>query len=108
MSSSQSTVDFIVEQIQKAGDIRYRKMFGDYALYCNDKVIGLICDDQLFIKKTALINNYLDDSHIAPPFPGAKNFYRVPEDNWDDAEWLTELARETAALLPIIKLKKKH
>jgi len=44
--------EFIVEQIENAGVITYRKMFGEYALYCNGKVIALICDNQLFVKPT--------------------------------------------------------
>lgn len=106
MSSLQSTVDFLTEQIQNSGEIRSRKMFGEYAIYCNEKVVAFVCDDQLFIKPTAISNKFLDDSHLAPPYPSAKNYYRVPEDKWDDSEWLTEFVRETARILPLPKPKK--
>jgi DNA transformation protein and related proteins len=39
MASSQATVDYILEQADSAGVMRARKMFGDYALYCNNKVV---------------------------------------------------------------------
>ena len=52
MASDLNFVEFIVEQIENAGVITYRKMFGEYALYCNSKVIALICDNQLFVKPT--------------------------------------------------------
>ena len=39
MSSNQSTVDFIIKQMQVAGDVSFRKMFGEYAHYCNGKNI---------------------------------------------------------------------
>ncbi len=52
MSSSQEFVDYIIDQIENAGVITFRKMFGEYALYCNGKVVALICDDQLFVKQT--------------------------------------------------------
>lgn len=107
MATDQSTVDFLLEQLQKAGEMRARKMFGEYALYCNDKVVALVCDDALFMKRTEIVNEFLDDSYIAPPFPGAKNYYRVPEDKWDDAEWLTEFVQKTAELLPLPKRKRK-
>ncbi len=107
MATDQKTIDFLTEQIQKAGDIRSRKMFGEYALYCNEKVVAFVCDDQLFIKPTSISNNYLDDSYLAPPYPGAKNYYQVPEDRWDDHEWLTEFVKETAAVLPLPKPKKR-
>lgn len=107
MATDQRTIEFIAEQVQGAGDIRYRKMFGEYALYCNDKVVGFVCDDQLFIKPTSISNNFLDDSHLAPAYPGSKDYYKVPEDKWDEREWLTELIQQTASKLPLPKQKKK-
>jgi TfoX/Sxy family transcriptional regulator of competence genes len=107
MATKQSTVDFLQEQVQKAGVIRSRKMFGEYALYCNEKVVALICDDQLFVKPTYIAAKFLDKTHEAPPYPGSKNWLRVPEDNWDDANWLTDFIRETANILPFPKPKKK-
>ena len=41
MASEQKFVDFIVGQIQKAGTITARKMFGEYGIYCNGKIFGL-------------------------------------------------------------------
>ncbi|RJT43728.1 TfoX/Sxy family protein [Legionella taurinensis] len=52
MSSKQSTIDFILEQITNAGTVYAKKMFGEYAIYCDDKVVALVCDDQLFVKPT--------------------------------------------------------
>jgi TfoX/Sxy family transcriptional regulator of competence genes len=43
MSSQQSTVDFIVEQMAKAGAVSARKMFGDYGIYCDGKMVALVC-----------------------------------------------------------------
>jgi DNA transformation protein len=52
MSTSEETVVYILDQLSAVGVVRARKMFGDYALYCDEKVVGLVCDDQLFIKYT--------------------------------------------------------
>jgi len=38
------------DQIQDAGDVSYRKMFGEYALYCNGNVVALVYNNQLFVK----------------------------------------------------------
>jgi TfoX/Sxy family transcriptional regulator of competence genes len=107
MATKQSTVDFLEEQVQKAGIIRSRKMFGEYALYCNEKVVALICDDQLFVKKTTISTSFLDKTHEASPYPGAKSWIRVPEERWDDPNWLTAFIQKTAATLPLKKAKKK-
>jgi TfoX/Sxy family transcriptional regulator of competence genes len=106
MASTQGTVDYLTDQMAKAGDIRSRKMFGEYAIYCNDKVVALVCDENLFIKITAVSDKFLDSSYGAPPYPGAKNWLKVPEEKWDDRQWLTEFVGETAKLVPLPKPKK--
>jgi DNA transformation protein and related proteins len=107
MATKQSTVDFLTDQMVEAGDIRSRKMFGEYAIYCNDKVVALVCDDQLFVKPTVRGKEIVGLGNEAPPYPGAKPYLRISEDFWDDREWLTKLIAETAAILPAPKPKKK-
>jgi DNA transformation protein and related proteins len=105
MTSKQSTVDFILEQLASAGDVRARKMFGDYALYCDEKVVGLICDDQLFIKYTDPGKTFAEgryDEGFA--YKGAKASMNVTE-SIDDPDFLCTLIRMTAEALP--KPKKK-
>ncbi|HYP97216.1 MAG TPA: TfoX/Sxy family protein [Polyangiaceae bacterium] len=50
MGSKQQIVDFILEQMSGVRDVTARKMFGEYALYSTEKVVALVCDDQLFVK----------------------------------------------------------
>ena len=51
MASSPDFIKFVADQVASAGDnIRYRKMFGDYMLYCDDRPVLLICDDTVFVK----------------------------------------------------------
>lgn len=107
MATKQSTVDFLIEQIAHAGEIRYRKMFGEYAIYCNDKVVALVCDDQLFVKPTTIGRTLVGEGHDAPPYPGAKPYLHISEDYWDDQEWLTRLIAQTAEELPLPKPKKQ-
>ncbi len=52
MASDLNFVEFVADQIDASGDITYRKMFGECALYSKGKVVALICDDQLFVKPT--------------------------------------------------------
>ena len=107
MASKQSTVDFILGQIAGAGSLASRRMFGEFAIYCDGKVVGFVCDDELFIKPTpagrTLLADRLDE---APPYPGAKLYLRVAGEDWDDRESMTELVRATAASLPPPAAKK--
>jgi TfoX/Sxy family transcriptional regulator of competence genes len=107
MSSDESFVKFITDQIRNSGQVRFRKMFGEYALYCNEKVVALICDNQLFVKQTKLGREFIGEVVEAPPYKGAKPSFLI-EDRFEDSEWLTELIKLTEKELPIpVKKKKK-
>lgn len=106
MASSQKIIDYITDQIARAGDIRSRKMFGEYALYCNEKVVGLVCNDVLYLKITADGRAHIEDPVEAPPYDGSKPMFQIGDDQLDDREWLTKLVRITADVLPIPLPKK--
>lgn len=99
MASKQSTVDFILEQIAQAGSVSARKMFGEYTLYCNGKVVALVCDDQLFVKPTEAGKLFVKDFIEGIPYPRAKPCLLITGDLWEDANWLTELIRITEKAL---------
>jgi TfoX/Sxy family transcriptional regulator of competence genes len=107
MASNKDFVEFIVDNLKDAGKITFRKMFGEYAIYCNSKVVALICNDQLYIKPTEEGKNYIGKVKEAPPYPGAKPSYLI-EEKIEDHEWLSELVRITADALPEPKAKKKR
>ena len=106
MATSQGTVDYLLEQAASAGDLSARKMFGEYALYCDGKVVALVCDDQLFIKPTGPGRELLDHVTEAPPYPGAKGYFAIPGEDWEDPETLGALIRVTADALPTPPPKK--
>lgn len=107
MGSKQSSVDFILDQIAQAGEVSARKMFGEYGIYCNSKVVALFCDEQLFVKPTESGKAFIGNFSEGFPYPGAKPWLLVSGENWDDAEWLSKLIRITANALPVPKEKKK-
>ncbi|NTV64824.1 MAG: TfoX/Sxy family protein [Oscillochloris sp.] len=106
MASDQSFVTFIVDQIEGAGARSYRKMFGEYAIYSDSKIVALVCDNQLFVKPTDAGRAFIGAAVKAPAYPGAKPSFLI-EDQLDDKEWLSQLIRITADALPTPKPKKK-
>lgn len=108
MATKPSTIEFILEQLQDAGEVSARKMFGEYALYCNGRVVALVCDDTLFVKITdagrALVGPACP---IGPAYPGARDSFIIDDDRIEEREWLSELIRTTAQQLPLPKAKKK-
>lgn len=107
MATKKSTMDYLLEQLAQAGGISARKMFGEYALYCDGKVVALVCDDELYVKPTKAGKSFLEQICEAPPYPGAKPYFHISGEQWEDADWLTELIQLSAAELPLPKPKKK-
>ena len=107
MASSQKTADYILQQIQSAGAVSAKKMFGEYTIYCDGKVVALVADDQLFVKPTAAGKQFLGTVEEKPPYPGAKPCYFISGESWDDHDWLTQLIKLTAKELPLPKKKVK-
>ena len=106
MASDQTFIDFLVDQMGEAGSITYRKMFGEYAIYCGGKVVALVCDNQLYVKPTEGGKTYIENIVEAPPYPGAKLYFLI-EDKFEDREWISDLIRITAKELPSPKPKSK-
>jgi TfoX/Sxy family transcriptional regulator of competence genes len=106
MATRKEFVDFVLDQIETAGVIEAKKMFGEYALYANGKIVGLICDDKLFIKPTVAGRAYIKNVVELPPYEGAKPSFLI-EDKLEDRKWLSELIRITYHELPEPKPKKK-
>ena len=106
MASDQKYLEFVLDQIENAGEISAKIMFGEYGIYSNGKLFGLICDNRLFIKPTISGRTFIKDLVEAPPFPLAKMYFLI-EDKIENREWLNQLIRITCAELPEPKLKPK-
>ena len=106
MASDQKFVDYVIEQIENAGEIKAKKMFGEYGIYSDGKIFGLICDNKLFVKPTKSGREFIGDVVEAPPYKGAKPSFLI-EDKLEDREWLSNLVRISVKELPPPKATKK-
>ncbi len=106
MASEKNFVDFVLEQIKNSGEITVKKMFGEYGIYSDEKLFGLICDNKLFIKPTISGREFIEELVEAPPYEGAKPSFLI-EDKIEDSKWLSELVRISLNELPAPKPKKK-
>ena len=95
----------MVGQFDEECAVTYKKMFGEFGLYCDGKFFGSICDDRLFIKPTEDGRAFIGNVVEATPYPGARPSLLI-EDKIEDAEWLSELVKITARALPMPKPKK--
>ena len=106
MASDQNFVDFVLEQIKNAGEVTAKKMFGEYVLYADQKMFGLICDNKLYIKPTNSGRQFIVNVVEAPPYEGAKPSFLI-EDKIEDGDWLSELIRISLNELPAPKSQKQ-
>ncbi|MFH0891612.1 MAG: TfoX/Sxy family protein [Candidatus Falkowbacteria bacterium] len=107
MATREATIEFILDQL--AGlSVRARKMFGEYALYCDEKVVALVCDDRLYVKVTKAGKEYVGENYReGRAYAGAKPSMSIDGDLIEDREWLSGLIALTADALPTPKPKKR-
>jgi TfoX/Sxy family transcriptional regulator of competence genes len=106
MGSDLSFVEYVVDQFAEDCGVTHKKMFGEFGLFSAGKMFGMICDNRLFFKPTEGGRAFIGEVVEAPPYPGAKPIF-VIEDQIDDPEWLSELARITTRELPLPKPRKR-
>jgi DNA transformation protein and related proteins len=85
MASDLNFVEYVRDQINGAGEVSFKKMFGEYAIYYDNKVVALVCDNQLFVKPTVGGRSLIEQVVEAPPYPGAKPYFLIGE-QLDDRE----------------------
>lgn len=72
---------------------------GGYLVYFNGKLIGDICNNELFLKRTPTSDRLLADSELRYPYNGSKTLMHVFE-KFEDANLIGELLRGMCAELP--------
>jgi TfoX/Sxy family transcriptional regulator of competence genes len=102
MTTSPQTITHILDALPGT---TARAMFGEYALYLDGRVIGLVCDDTLFVKPVKGVIALLQGADMGPPYPGAKD-HVIVADLLDDTDLMQQLLRVLVAEVPLPKPKK--
>ena len=97
MASNEDFVLYIIDQCSGAGEISVRKMMGDYCIYCDGVIFGLVCDNNLYIKETDAGREVLREIDLRVPYPGSKEHFYIAD--VDDREYLSEIVRVTMPAL---------
>lgn len=102
MASAPDYIDYLCDQLSGMGEIRSRKMFGDYMIYVDDKPLVLVCDNVPYIKELPEVEELLASVERGFPYEGAREHYILDADD-------TTLFREVIArLLPVVPIPKKR
>ena len=91
MATQKETIEFILEKLGNDRQFTVRAMFGEYALYADKKVVGLVCDDQLYVKIVEASEALEKICEKDAPYKGAKLYYVVEEDQLSKITQLPEI-----------------
>lgn len=75
MSTTADFIEFVCEQIQGAGNIRHKKMFGEYMVYVNELPVLLVCDNTVYVKMIPAVEQMMQDAPKGYPYKGAKQHH---------------------------------
>lgn len=64
-----SFVDYVTEQSGLRERITHKKMFGEYGIYIDGKVVAFACDNSLFVKAAAATAAMTANLPRRPPIP---------------------------------------
>ena len=81
MATTSQYIQYVCDQIKGIGDIRYKKMFGEYMVYVNEKPVIIVCDNTAFVKKLESIEPMMQNASVGYPYKGAKEHYILDIDN---------------------------
>ena len=104
MATTNEFIEYVCEQINGIGNIRYKKMFGEYMIYVNEKPVIIVCDNTAFVKKLDSIEKEMENAKTGYPYKGAKEHYVLDIDNSDFCKFIvTQIEKVT----PMPKPRKK-
>jgi TfoX/Sxy family transcriptional regulator of competence genes len=102
MATKKEYIDYVLEMIDGVGQLRYKKMFGEYMIYVDDKPALLVCDDTVFVKIIDNLKEDFENCEKGFPYQGAKEHYIL---DIDKKERSKELIKQ---VLPFLKVPKKR
>lgn len=104
MATDKEFITYLLDALSPVGKMSAKSMFGEYALYMDDKILGLVCDNQLFLKITNAGRAVLGhDAVEAPAYPGSKPYFLV--ESVEDTEFMNRLIHQSWQELPFKKTK---
>ena len=104
MATSVDYIEYVCEQIKGNYAVRYKKMFGEYMVYVNDKPVLLVCDNCVFVKMLKELAELMSDAEIGLPYEGTKEHYILDIEN---AELVSAVIEVLERVTPLPKPRKK-
>ncbi|MED9917540.1 TfoX/Sxy family protein [[Eubacterium] siraeum] len=97
-------IEFVCEQLVGIENVRYKKMFGEYMVYVNDKPVLLVCDNTVYVKKLPEIEELMSGTECGVPYDGAKEHYIL---DIEDRELTAKAVEILERITPVPKKRSK-
>lgn len=104
MATTESYINYVCEQLKGLGEIRYKKMFGEYMVYIDEKPVVIVCDNTAYVKKLDCIEEDMKNADVGCPYEGAKEHYVLDIEN---EELSHKVVSKLVEITPVPKKKKK-
>ncbi len=104
MACSNEFIEFVCDALAPLGEVRSRKMMGEYIIYLNGKCVITACDNTAFVKKLPCIAELMTDAESGCPYTGAKEAYIL---DFRDRHKVLKVIETLWEELPFPKSRKK-
>ena len=85
MATTKDYLDYVLERLPEPEAARYRKMFGEYMVYLNDRPVLLVCDNTVFVKRLPELADLMKSAPTGVPYSGSKEHYILDMDDTERA-----------------------
>ncbi len=104
MATSVDFINYVCDNLNGIGNVTYKKMFGEYMVYLNDKPVVIVCDNTAFVKKLDCIKEDMKNASVGFPYNGAKEHYILDIDN---SSFSKDIVTKIEKVTPVPKKRNK-
>lgn len=92
----------LLEALSESADASVKAMFGGYCVYLEGKVVALVCDGSIFVKRSQADHELEGWATLDTAYPGAQPTWRLPDGAVpDDPDRVTAIIQRVATTLPL-------
>lgn len=104
MATSREYALFVENLFRGVDGFSMKRMFGEYGIYLQGRVLGFLCDEQILLQDTPTARKLLPDAERKELFPGSKLFIIFSDEG--NHHLLQSVAQAMWVELPVPKPRK--
>lgn len=104
MATSREYALFVENLFREVDGFSMKRMFGEYGIYLQGRVLGFLCDEQILLQDTPIARKLLPNAERKELFPGSKLFIIFSDEG--NHHLLQSVAQAMWEELPVPKPRK--